>query len=58
MAAEIIYIENGGGTIYVDDRRYDAEHGDIFIVPPDTAHAIAQDGDRAEYLIEYRVARK
>lgn len=46
MAAELIYIENGGGTIYVDDRRYDAEHGDIFIVPPDTAHAIAQDGDR------------
>lgn len=46
-AAELIYIENGGGTVCVDACRYAAERGDIFIVPPETAHAIEQDGDRA-----------
>ena len=29
-AAELIYIENGGGTVCVDACRYAAERGDIF----------------------------
>lgn len=39
---EIIYINSGYGTIFVDTQNYDCCYGDIFIIPPGTIHGINQ----------------
>ncbi|MCR5494949.1 MAG: AraC family transcriptional regulator [Treponema sp.] len=48
---EIIYINSGEGTVFVDSKRYDCRYGDILLVPPDTIHGITQkEGTRMVYF--------
>lgn len=48
---EIIYINSGYGTVFVDTKSYDCRYGDIILIPPDTIHGISQkDNEKMVYF--------
>ena len=50
---ELYFVEKGGCTYFIDEKAYDAEPGDVIIVPKGILHKVTAESDDHTYAIMY-----